>query len=99
MCKFTSRSPIFDATITHHSAVKKRIFSHIFHSTLIDFHCIANQRAGGESTHNFAYFLYKLPCRVINCQTLNCPGSFDGVCQEKYGYSIWNSAVAKVTLT
>ena len=83
----------------YQSAVKNVRKNAFLYSAMMSNGRIENRRPGGESTHNFASFLYKLLCSVINCQTLNSPGSFDGVCQEIYGYSIWHSAGAKVALT
>ena len=58
-------------------------FSHVFRSASMDFHRIANRRPRGESTRNCAPFSYTSLYGVINCQILNGPGSFNGVCQEK----------------
>ena len=44
----------------------------------MDFHCIVNPKAGGESTPDFASFSYTLLCGVVNCQILIWPRGFDG---------------------
>ena len=41
----------------------------------MDFHCTANQRAGGVSTHRYASFLYTSLLGTMKIHILNCPGS------------------------
>ena len=60
------------------------------------FHCFANQRPRDESTCNFASFSYTSLCGVINCQILNCPGSFNGVLPREI--ASWRSTTNRVRL-
>ena len=51
-------------------------FSHVFRSTLMGFHHIANWRVGAESAHNSSSFSYIALFGTINIQILNCVDSF-----------------------
>ena len=49
---------------------KSDIFSRVFDRDAFNIYHIENRKAGGESAHDFASFLYTSLCGVINCQIL-----------------------------
>src|SRR6266705_1003404 len=70
MCRFTSRSLIFDATITLYVAVKNGDYLRIFVHNATNITQIENQRLGGESTHKITYFIHRSTCGAGNIQLL-----------------------------
>ena len=82
MCRITPHSPICVRTNLNRSAVEKTknsVYSHILHIASTNIHLIANRRMGGDSTPDFACFLYTSLLCTMDIQILNWVASFHGV--------------------